>query len=141
MKKLLTIELEEDALMSLLPHIMALEADFRVRTPNPTGAVVLTQPAYAPGNAGRKIQRRSPDGRSSRQVVLDKVASFGTKKFHIREVDSVARFTGFAPGTLRPQLQHLVREGLVEKLGRHYFRAVPATVATPVPPVAVDNAA
>lgn len=139
MKKLLTIELEEDALVSLLPHILALEADFRVRSTNPVGTVVkAAEPELA-----RKITRRSPDGRSSAQVVLDKVASFGNKKFHIREIDTVARFCGFAPITLRMQLRHMVAQGMVEKINRQYFRAVPPMAATAAvaAAVAVDNEA
>ena len=127
MKKILTIELEEDVLMGLLPHIMALQADFRVRSPQADASApnLFAPPVVLPA---RKLQRRSPDGRTSRQVVVDKIASFGTKRFHIREVDSVARFTGFAPITLRYNLQAMVKEGLVQKIDRQHYRGVAVVV-------------
>ena len=129
MKKILTIELEEDVLMGLLPHIMALQADFRVRSPQAdTPSPNLFAPPVPVVLPTRKIQRRSPDGRSSRQVVVDKIASFGTKRFHIREVDSVARFTGFAPITLRYNLQAMVKEGLVQKIDRQHYRGISMVV-------------
>ena len=127
MKKILTIELEEDVLMSLLPHIMALQADFRVRSPQADASApnLFAPPVVLPA---RKLQRRSPDGRTSRQVVVDKIASFGTKRFHIREVDSVARFTGFAAITLRSNLQAMVKEGLVQKIDRQHYRGISMVV-------------
>ena len=128
MKKILTIELEEDVLLGLLPHIMALQADFRVRSPQPAEYTSATVAPALVVDKPRKLQRRSPDGRTSRQVVVDKIASFGTKRFHIREVDSVARFTGFAAITLRSNLQAMVKEGLVQKIDRQHYRGVAVVV-------------
>ena len=120
MKKRIIIELTEEEFTKFLPSLLFTKADFSVRSVEPS----LSEKKIADEKPHILRQRRSPDGRTSMQVVLDKVGQFGGKKFHNNEIESVARYTGFSPHTLRINVTKLIAEGRLRRVGAEHLQTV-----------------
>lgn len=82
---------------------------------------------------GKRVQRLTPDGRTSMEVVEAKIATFHGRKFKGRDVTALAEYTGFQPQTLQNQLQILVARGALVKMDRWSYRAVEDKRASPLP--------
>jgi hypothetical protein len=86
-------------------------------------SATVGKPVYA-DKRGRHVQRLTPDGRTSMQVVEAKVRQFNGKKFHMREIRALAPYAGFKEDTLTNQLQIMVARGRLVKLDKWTFREV-----------------
>lgn len=75
-----------------------------------------------------RIQRLTADGRTSYEVVEQKVKSFKGRKFHMREIQGLSESSGFQPNTLQNQLSIMVARGLLVKLNKWEFKVPPEVV-------------
>ena len=85
----------------------------------------------------RHVQRLTPDGRTSMQVVEAKIAQIGGRRFQLKEITNLAQYSGFQPDTLKNQLQILVARGRVLALGKTLRQEIPSKGVrreSPLPP-------
>lgn len=94
-------------------------------SPNPSYKVGM---AKYNDSRGRTVQRHTPEGHTSYEVVEAKVRSFRGRKFHMDEVKALAPHSGFQAGTLQNQLSIMVARGLLVKVNKWEFRVPPALV-------------
>lgn len=85
------------------------------------------------------VQRLTPDGRTSMQVIESKIHQAAGRKVTVQEVIALANYSGFKPDTLFHQLQILVARGRMVKINKYTWREVPPEVkpagkrASPLP--------
>lgn len=79
---------------------------------------------------GRHMQRLTPDGRTSMNVVEATVRKFAGRKFSLEDIRGLSTYSGFQPHTLQAQLQVLVARGEVVKLDKWTYREAPPQVGS-----------
>lgn len=147
--KEITITLPDKEAGTFVANLMDMNVTFTVRTTvaaDPIVFAALEAPKMDEAPArnthsdkrGRKIQRRAFDGRSSMDVVKERVASFKGRRFRLAEVASLRKSTGFTEGTLQVQLQILTAQGKLVKVSKSVWQAVPEEAPPPPPAMELE---
>lgn len=106
MRKRLIIELDEEELRSIMGAVMKTSANFTVETIEPDPKPV------------RHIQRKTDDGKSASDVVLDFVAG-AKRNVHLEEIGRLAEISGFNANSLKGAAKRLVKTGIFKLDGNH----------------------
>ena len=69
-------------------------------------------------------RRKTEDGKTPEQVVMEKAESFNGLNFHRGEITALSHGSGFAQNTLIGAVQRLVEEGKIKRDGS-YYRVAP----------------
>ena len=109
MRKRLIIELSEEDLRSVMGAVLKTGADFRVETLEEAGE------SRAPS---RSIQRKTPDGKTASDIVLDFVAN-AKRNVHISELTALSKSSGFNENTIKAHVRKLCESGVLIADGNH----------------------